>query len=244
MREIRLQLDKMPEGTIACAKNGSYIKWYVCQDGKRTYLPKRERAYAEQLAYKKYLLYLYEDKLCEKEALDKYVHYHDVKFKQKSQIFVERAEYKQLLSKYFTPLSEQLHSWMNKPYEHNTRYQEHLIHKTNANYAVRSKSEALIDMTLRANKIPFRYECALKLEGITLFPDFTIRHPKTGDFYYWEHFGRMDDACYSKNAYEKLQLYTSHGIVPTINLIVTIETQKHPLCLDTIENKIDEFFMQ
>ncbi|MFQ8777759.1 MAG: hypothetical protein ACLR78_10425 [Roseburia sp.] len=63
---------------------------------------------------------------------------------------------------------------------------------------MRSKSEAMIAMLLHLNAIPYRYECALSLGGVTLFPDFTIRHPVTGVLYYWEHFGLMDDPAYAK----------------------------------------------
>ena len=58
----------------------------------------------------------------------------------------------------------------------------------------------MIAMLLHLNAIPYRYECALSLGGVTLFPDFTIRHPGTGALYYWEHFGLMDDPAYAKNA--------------------------------------------
>jgi len=59
-------------------------------------------------------------------------------------------------------------------------------------------------MILYADNIPFRYECALQLDNITIYPDFTIRHPQTGETIYWEHFGRMDKDDYSKNAFSKL----------------------------------------
>lgn len=107
---------------------------------------------------------------------------------------------------------------------------------------VRSKSEALIDMALYIHKIPFRYECALNLGGITLYPDFTLRHPQTGEFFYWEHFGLMDDESYSQNTCSKLQLYTSCDIIPGVHLITTYETKEFPLSTKTIEKTIDYYF--
>ena len=98
-------------------------------------------------------------------------------------------------------------------------------------------------MLLYINKIPFRYECALHLGETTLFPDFTIRHPKTGNVYYWEHFGLMDNPAYSQNAYSKLQLYTSHGIIPSIQLITTYETKDNPLSTDIVEKIIAYYFL-
>lgn len=72
---------------------------------------------------------------------------------------------------------------------------------------------------------------------------FTIRHPKTGEVFYWEHFGLMDNPTYSKNAYSKLQLYTNHGIIPSIQLITTYETKEHPLTAETIEKIVENYFL-
>lgn len=98
-------------------------------------------------------------------------------------------------------------------------------------------------MLLYINQIPFRYECSLTLGETTLFPDFTIRHPQTGDIYYWEHFGLMDKPIYIQNTYSKLQLYTSHGIIPTIQLITTYETKDYPMDVDTINKIIQHYFL-
>lgn len=118
-----------------------------------------------------------------------------------------------------------------------------LLHKTISGNLVRSKSESLIDMLLYTHKIPFRYKCALQLGDITLYPNFTIRHPYTGHIFYWEHFGRMDDPTYCKNTYNKLQLYSSHRIIPSIHLITTYETQEYPLSTHTVEKVIQQYFL-
>ena len=241
MQEIQAQLSKLPRGNLTCAKNGKYIKWYVSRDGKQTYLSKKDLNLAKQLAVKKYLSYLFEETRHEKEALDRYIQYYEKKVSQKSQLMIQNSEYKELLSHYFTPLSEELNVWMNAPYEKSGKYPEHLIHKTNSDYCVRSKSEALIDMTLRKYKIPFRYEYALEIDGFTLYPDFTIRHPQTGETFYWEHFGMMDDMCYTRTAYNKLQIYASQGIIPFVNLIITFETKQDPLDIGTIEQAIENY---
>lgn len=110
-------------------------------------------------------------------------------------------------------------------------------------HLLRSKSESIIDTFLYLNKIPFRYECALCLKESTIFPDFTIRHPKTGQTYYWEHFGLMDNPNYYKNAYSKLQFYTSCGIVPSIQLIATFETKNHPLNSELVEKIVTHYFL-
>ena len=93
------------------------------------------------------------------------------------------------------------------------------------------------------NKIPFRYECSLTLNETTLFPDFTIKHPKTEKIYYWEHFGLMDNPSYVQNTYSKLHLYTSNGIIPNIHLITTYETKDYPIDVDTISKIIAHYFL-
>ena len=97
-------------------------------------------------------------------------------------------------------------------------------------------------MALYKNKIPFRYECALQLGKMIIYPDFTIRHPNTGEVYYWEHFGKMDDREYSHKVFAKLNSYNTYGIVPSLQLIMTFETKDNPLSSETVENIIEQYF--
>ena len=118
-----------------------------------------------------------------------------------------------------------------------------LAYKTSSGIMVRSKSETIIDMFLHTNRIPFRYECALHLDNIILHPDFTIRHPQTGEIYYWEHFGIMDDPSYAEKALKKLSTYEQNGIFPGEQLIITFETRKNPLNQKHILNLIEHYFL-
>lgn len=135
------------------------------------------------------------------------------------------------------------HHRQNAPYDSNPKYPEQLTLKTSSGHFVRSKSEALIDMALFTHRIPFRYECALILGNDTFYPDFTIRHPKTGKTYYWEHFGLMDVPAYCKNVSSKLQHYSLNGIIPSIHLITTYETKENPLSPEVIEKIIEHYFL-
>ena len=98
-------------------------------------------------------------------------------------------------------------------------------------------------MLLYTNKIPFRYESPLQLNHITVYPDFTIRHPATGQFFYWEHFGLADQSEYRQNMISKLDLYTSHGLIPNINLITTYETKEHPLSMNYVKKTVAYYFL-
>ena len=102
--------------------------------------------------------------------------------------------------------------------------------------------EAIIDRMLFQNKIPFHYEEKLVLDGIILYPDFVIRHPITGQYFYWEHLGMMDNPDYCKHACDKIKLYCQHGIIPSVNLILTYETKQYPLSADKVERILQEYF--
>ena len=156
---------------------------------------------------------------------------------------LSHPEFQILLAPYFTPFAQELTDWMNSSYDSNPQHTEHLIHRSTSGNLVRSKSEAMIDMVLYSHRIPFRYECALYLGNHPIFPDFTIRHPQTGETFYWEHFGMMDDALYAQNTASKLQLYISHGIIPSIHLITTYETKDHPLSIEVIQNTVEHYFL-
>ncbi|MBQ8518780.1 MAG: ATPase [Agathobacter sp.] len=238
---MEMRLKEFPEGKLICKRNKKRYKWYHTKDGNQIYIPKKNRTLAETLAAKKYLQHLHDDLLHEKNAIDFYLRHH--KQGNAEKMLTEMPEYQELLSPYFKVLSQELWEWQKSPYDYNMKYPEQRKYKTATGNVVRSKSEVLIDMALYIHNIPFRYECALELGDLTLYPDFTIRHPKTGEVYYWEHFGKMDDDKYAKNTGSKLQFYIAHGITPGIQLITTYETKEKPLSSETVENIIKEYFI-
>lgn len=179
----------------------------------------------------------------ERNALHSYLKERNPSIPDTFEKIVNASEYQKLLSHFFTPLSQELTEWMNSPYAKNTMHPEGLIYRSNSGNLLRSKSESIIDMLLHINKIPFRYECALQLDEITYFPDFTIRHPLNGQTFYWEHFGLMNNPDYCKKAFLKLKNYSLHGIIPSINLITTFETKENPLSVDTVQLIISHYFL-
>lgn len=230
----------MPKGEIQCVQDGRFQRWYLKEKGKKTYLSKKKRTLAEKLAAKKYLSTLLKSLNQEKRAIEFYLKHH--KTNQAEEFLKPTSPYYELLIPYYNLPDEENQKWMREKYERNEKYTEQLIYKATSGNCVRTKSEMMIDMFLHINKIPFRYECALQLGEITIYPDFTVKHPRTGEIYYWEHFGMMDNSNYCKNACSKLELYSSHGIIPSVNLIMTFETQEHPLNAHVIEDLINHYF--
>lgn len=227
---------------MICSQNGNRVKWYHSDGHTKTYIPKKNRAFAEQLAKKKYLTLALEELIHEQRALNFYLNHHSRHSGKAEYLLTNIQGYQELLSPYFQTVSQKISDWQNSPYEQNPKYPEQLIHKTASGKFVRSKSEVMIDLYLYNKHLPFRYECALRLGEATVYPDFTILHPQTGERYYWEHFGMMDESSYYQKVFPKLQLYTSYGIIPSINLITTFETRKHPLTTELIEKIIEYYF--
>ena len=206
------------------------------------YIPKKDKQFAELLAKKRYLSLLLDDLYREKDAIDYYLRHH--KTSRAEDMLIKESEYQKLLSSTFKSHSQEILEWKNSQYQTNNKYPEKRIYKTASGNMVRSKSEVLIDMALYMNNIPFRYECELCLGEVVLYPDFTLKHPETGRVRYWEHFGRMDDEKYAKHAAERLKVYIEHGITPNIDLIITCETQEHPLDYEMVEKVVKDYLGQ
>lgn len=239
---LQKQIEQLPEGKIICAHNGNRCKWYQSDGKNKTYIPKKNHILAEQLAVKKYLSLQLEEVQQEMRAIDFYLRHHKSS-EPVSQQLLNSKDYQEILAPHFSPQSEIYAEWMNASYDKNPKAPENLIHKTSFGLRVRSKSESLIATLLYTKRIPFRYECALYLGGVVMYPDFTILHPVTGEIFYYEHFGMMDSPDYCAKAHSKMQTYISHGIIPSINLITSFETRDKPLDMDMVEAMINHYFL-
>ena len=249
---------ELPSGTLSFGKNVSkgkkYYKWYVSDDSKgqrsrKIYLRREHRSLARQLARKSLLQARLKDIDQELNAIDAYMS------KQSKTNFwnkvIRTPGIRELIAdddceaeKFWAPpeMAEELRQWMYAEYETNNIYPEQKNVPTDVGIMVRSKSEAIIVMLLTMFNIPFRYECKLEVGGHIFYPDFTIRHPITGETFYWEHAGRLDLQDYRMDFLSKLRIYMNNGIIPDNNLILTFESPGHPLDIAIIMDKLEEFF--
>jgi len=240
---IKRIIQTLPDGKLLLCSNGrNKISWFKSNGPTKEYIKKKNIKLAQKLAYKKFLTSQLEESEHEMRAIKYYLDHHQEDSKSDQEI-EKSSEFQKLLSVNFTPLNQELNQWMQAPYEKNKAYSEHLKHETCTGELVRSKSEEMIYNCLCRNQIPFRYECELRLGDTVYHPDFTIRHPRTGQIYYWEHLGRMDKPKYIHNSFTRLESYAYHGIVPSINLITTYETKEFPLSMKEIEKIVEEYFL-
>lgn len=235
--DIDKNLKGLPEGDFICTQSGKYSKWYC----NKKYLPKSEEALAQKLAYRKYLNICRTELEDELKISQRYVK--TLSQNKSEKMLLNSKEMRRLTSTFFTPRNSKFDEWMHMPYDKNPAYPEKLVHKSISGNCLRSKSEALIDMLLFKAKIPYRYECQLIVGKNIYYPDFTIVHPVTGELYYWEHFGQMDNPEYCKKACAKIQEYSMNGIIPSVNLIMTFETKDNPLTSDVIDKIITHYFL-
>ncbi len=133
--------------------------------------------------------------------------------------------------------------WVQEPYEKKTSHSEGLIYKTQCGLLVRSKSELIIANLLELNKVPFRYEAAIELDGKRYHPDFTILNPQDNQVVYWEHFGLADNADYTVTMEHKIRTYKKHGICQWNNLIVTYESKDCTLDVQKIRSIVRAFLL-
>jgi hypothetical protein len=93
-------------------------------------------------------------------------------------------------------------------------FEKNLIHRTNREEMVRSKSEVIIANELANRKVEYGYEQPLTIDGVTKYPDFTIEDAESGRNFYWEHCGMLHVPSYRQRWESKVAWYRSKGILP------------------------------
>ena len=80
------------------------------------------------------------------------------------------------------------------------------------------------------------------LKGVGIvYPDFTFLSRKTKQEIYWEHYGRMDDPSYVRNAVRKMHANEKNDIYPGERLILTFETEKSVLDTAIVQRIVEKY---
>ena len=239
-------------GRLRISQKGKYTEFYHIKNDintNGTYIPKKQRTTAIQLAQKDYdskITPLLEEEI---ETLKTYLN---------SALNIQ-AFYSQMCparQSLITPLTltdeQYATQWKNVTWQGLPFAPDASVYTTNQGERVRSKSEVLIANALVQHKIPYRYEYPLTLHRnhshdtsqnatTTLHPDFLCLNLRTRQEIIWEHFGLMDSPDYTHNAVSKLNLYAKNKILPGKKLIITMETNTEPLIPDVINQMIEQF---
>lgn len=243
IQQLQGKIKKMPPGSLICDKSGKNPKYYLYLNGKKKYLSKKKDAQLTALSIKKYYLEKLSMLKQNKKAYAAFLQNFDPSIAYAPSKMYASQEFNNILRKALNPISKEISDWYYSSYEHNPLYPEKLVNNTVAGHKVRSKSEALIVDYLCKYNIPYHYEELLLIGEASYYPDFKIMHPKTGKTFYWEHFGTMDKPDYANKAFEKLKVFNSNGIILSINLVATFETQAKPLDYKDVEDIIKKYFL-
>ncbi|MEI6131258.1 MAG: hypothetical protein WCQ41_00345 [Bacillota bacterium] len=226
LKKFKKEMENMPAGGIS-RKNikGNYYFYHNCRDSlgnnHQKYLGKNEMELAEKLRRKAFLKKCMPILFSNIKMMEKFL----LKYRP----FFASDIIKGLVvpfesQKYYAPsLKAKIKAWINEPYERLEMKTDSLIHTSVGGIKMRSKSETIIADILEQNGIPYRYEAKLILGGKTYYPDFTIIKPRDGEILYWEHFGMMNDQNYAKRAENKLDVFSSFGLIPWQNCINTYD---------------------
>ncbi|MEE3482012.1 MAG: hypothetical protein VZQ80_08495 [Lachnospiraceae bacterium] len=223
---------------LEISSNGQYSKWFVKEDGKKTYLPKSERDQAVSLAKSAWNKARLAEVRAEITGCQRYLNSFRGKTTHMKQL-MGKPGFCDLLGQENTSAA----AWAKAEYNKNPSHPEHLKFHTKSGLLLRSKSEAMIATMLEKYSIPFRYECQMDTSTGPIYPDFTILSPVTGKQYIWEHFGMVDNPSYAASVGQKLYTYAQLGYIPDENLILTYESHDHPLEPYRIEAVIRQYFL-
>ena len=242
MAAVERNLEEMPEGSLVCDKDGKRYKHYIRKDKKKKYLRKDQMDLVLTLAKKKYLKKMLINLKRQTTAAGRYLRAWPKKDRV-LELLEKQPHIEELLRPFLQPLDEKLRKWAEEDYPSTAGYPERLIHPGPNGKMYRSKSEATIAYALFRNRIPFRYEMDKDINGIIYHIDFTIRHPETGEMFYWEHFGKIDDIKYTANLGRKLTDFENARMFPGKNLILTFESAQFPLSIGEVEDIIHNWFL-
>lgn len=246
IRRLMQLIDKCPPGRIQISTVKKHPRHYLVSGGRREYLGKDRSELADGLMRKEYYLKLQHTLEEEVKTLEKFILSYDPRaaIRVYEEMHPERRRAVEplvmpealLAQKWFEEGQRKIAAQGNgfaKPEEFLT---------LNGEY-VRSKSEKILADTFYHHHILYLYECPLRVGDKTIYPDFTLINLRTGEIYYWEHFGRMDDPEYANEMVQKFRLYERSGIFHGEKLIMTMETSKTPLNIKDVERLIHKYLL-
>ena len=236
-------LKKAPKGSLRIAHKHNTPQYYFCEEGSITYkyLSKKKMPLITALAQSQYhskILALAKKELKKVNDL--------LAVRQNGIAEDVYKKYKKDRQKLIKPIQdtdeEYIEKWLQVDYSKKEFTEDFPDYITNKGERVRSKSEVIIANTLYEEKIPYRYEYPIMINGILLHPDFTvldIRHRKE---FLWEHLGMMDDPDYAASALNRILLLENANYFPGCNLIITHETSQKPLNTRLLRKMIHTYF--
>lgn len=246
IEDLNNRLGSAPEGTLRAARRPNGFQYYQMTEAHDTigkYITRKNMQIASQLAQKEYdykLLAVLEKQL---KTINRFLNTYkqDEVFK----VFESLNDSRKLLvTPEYLPDEEYVKQWLSMPYRKLPFNPGDPEYYTANHERVRSKSEIIIANTLKSYNIPYRYEFPVYEDGIPIgAPDFNCLNVRLRKEYYWEHLGMIGDEKYVNRNIIKLEKYTMAKDFDESRLILTFESDKHPLNTRIIEEKIRKYLL-
>lgn len=246
IKELNNRLCSYPDGSLRIARKRGKYQYYrrdSAEDIKGTYIPRKDHASAVMLAQKDYdikLLAVLEKQLT---TIDRFLSTYNPDSIQ--QVYSKLSDpRKALVDKGYLTDEEFAAQWQTVPYRKLGFNKEDPEYFTRRGERVRSKSEILIADALYSHNIPYRYEYPLYIGNVLVAaPDFNCLNVRLRREYYWEHLGMMGNKEYANHNVKKLECYSLAPDFDESRLILTFETESHPINTKVIEEKIRKFLL-
>ncbi|MCI2061920.1 MAG: hypothetical protein LKJ83_04025 [Eubacteriaceae bacterium] len=140
-------------------------------------------------------------------------------------------------------LSPRPEGWSDVNQSEMEKHRDSLKMTTTWGVAVKSFGEKLLGDLFEEYGLRTWYEKKQMINGSSVFPDFTIIHPFTGETWIWEHKGEINDLKVLHQFYEKIKWYSLAGIKPGKNLVITYSREDYSLNEGLFRHLIDAIFI-
>lgn len=244
--KVDQRIKTAPKGSLRIIKKWNKHQYYHRSgpdDPQGKYIPQKEHDLIAGLAQNDYDNKILKALENQQKAIDQFLKDFDPDAAQ--QVFTHLTAARQaLVTPEFLSDEEYIEQWMNEPYERLGFKKDDPGFYTAKGERVRSKSEILIADALLRNNIPYRLEFPV-FDGKIIIgaPDFKCLNVRLRKDYYWEHLGKLGDEDYANRNAKKLEQYARADDFDETRLILTFETDKHPLNTKVIEAKIRRFLI-
>ena len=243
---INKRLEKAPPGTLRVSSKDNRNQFYhmtTIGDHHGKYLSKKDHPLAARLAQKDYDTKLLKVLNEQQRAIDRFLKDYDPDAA--IQVYEKLSEQrKQLVTPEYLNDEEFVRQWLSQPYTRLGFKEEDQEFYTAKGERVRSKSEILIADALLRNQVPYLCEVPVYNNGVIFAaPDFKCLNVRLRKVFYWEHLGKLGELDYANRNVKKLEKYALAEDFDETKLIMTFETDSHPLNTRVIDAKIRKYLL-
>jgi hypothetical protein len=239
------KLKNVPDECIRTSSRGSFHQYYRIdpQSGKLIYLSRKQLNEIRPVIQKEYELKVNKEIQEQIGRLEKFIKNGNIN--SIMNIYNSTCAAKQsLINPIISTDEDYIKKWLASMPPCQNPYPPKRSFETMNKEISKSKSEKIIADTMFNMKIPYVYEPRLDLDNrITKYPDFVALNIKKRKTIYWEHLGRLGDADYCLDNFNKLMIYEQNGIVLGDNLIITMESNDIDLDIRSVYENINRYLM-